>query len=152
MNQLGVAYTSGVFPDLWKHAVFTPIQKTNFITELTNFRPISALPVLSKVLEQVHSLWSIDFIIYYKARLSVRISSELDVLLHITDSWKRVIDDSKFTAVAFLDISKAFDSVNYDNYITIKTGMLWCISYLVCELLIMSSATSLFTRVIISLG
>ena len=45
-------------------------------------------------------------------------------------------DESKFTAVAFLDISKAFDIVNHD--ITIQAGMLWCVrtlSYLVCELL-----------------
>ena len=69
--------------------------------------------------------------------------STQDVLLHVTDSWRRAIDDNNFTAVAFLDVSKAFDSVNYN------TGMLWCIrelSYLVCELLIMSSATSLFYK------
>ena len=45
--------TSGIFPDLWKHAVVTLIQKTKFSTELKNFRPVSALPVLSKVLERV---------------------------------------------------------------------------------------------------
>jgi len=33
---------SGIFPDLWKSAVATPIQKTKESTELTNFRPISA--------------------------------------------------------------------------------------------------------------
>ena len=44
---------SGSFPDLWKSAVVTPIQKTKESTELSNFRPIYVLPVLSKVLERV---------------------------------------------------------------------------------------------------
>ena len=43
----------GSFPDLWKSAVVTPIQKTKESTELSNFRSISVLPVLSKVLERV---------------------------------------------------------------------------------------------------
>ena len=40
---------SGIFPDLWKLAVVTPIQKTKLSTEMTNYRLISVLPVLSKV-------------------------------------------------------------------------------------------------------
>ena len=36
------------------------------------------------------------------------------VLLHVTDSWQRAIDESKFTAVAFLDISKVFDGLNHN--------------------------------------
>ena len=40
---------SGIFPDLWKHAVVTPVQKSKENMEITNFRPISVLPVLSKV-------------------------------------------------------------------------------------------------------
>ena len=44
---------SGIFPDQWKFAVVTSIQKTKESTELTNFCPISVLPVLSEVLEHV---------------------------------------------------------------------------------------------------
>ena len=129
----------------------TPIQKTKFSTELTNFHPISVLPVLSKVLERVVYSQLISYLLHNNLFSDCQSGfhpnySTQDVLLHITDSWRRAIDDGKFTAVAFLDISKAFDSVNHD----ILTGMLWCIrelSYLVCELLIMLPAVSLFTRV-----
>ena len=62
------------------------------------------------------------------------------VLLHITDSWRKAIDDSQFTAVAFLDISKAFDSVNHDIllsklacYGVSGKSLTWFASYLSCR-------------------
>ena len=58
----------------------------------------------------------------------------------ITDSWRRAIDDGKFTAVAFLDISKAFDSVNHDIllsklvcYGVLGKSLTWFASYLSCR-------------------
>ena len=50
---VNLSITSGIFPDLWKCVVVTPIQKSKDSAELTNFRPISVLPVLSKILEHV---------------------------------------------------------------------------------------------------
>ena len=101
-----------------KSGIF-PIKKTKESTELTYFHPISVLPVLSKVLEHVvydqlifyllqHNLlyeWQSGFCPHYSSQ---------DALLHITDSWRRAIDDSKFTAAAFFNVSKAFNCVNHD--------------------------------------
>ena len=50
---VNLSITSEIFPDLWKCAVVTPIQKSKDSAELTNFQPISVLPVLSKILECV---------------------------------------------------------------------------------------------------
>ena len=41
------------FPNSWKCAVVTPVQKSKDNYELTNFQPISMLPVFSKILERV---------------------------------------------------------------------------------------------------
>lgn len=97
----------------------TLIQKTKESTELTNFHPISVLLVLSEVLECVVYDQLISYLLQHNL-LHERQSgfcphySMQDVLLHVTDSWRRAIDESKFTAAAFLDISKAFDCVNHD--------------------------------------
>ena len=45
--------TSHTFPDIWKNAVVVPVQKSNQSSSLSNFCPISILPVFSKVLERV---------------------------------------------------------------------------------------------------
>ena len=122
----------------------TPIQKTKESTELTNFHPISVLPVLSKVLQRVvyDQLMSylLNHNLLYEQQSGFRPHySTQDVLLHVTDSWCRAIDESKFSAAAFLDISKAFDCVNHDILLSklvchgvLERSLVWFTSYLSC--------------------
>ena len=44
---------SGVFPDLMKIAIVSPIFKTGDTADISNYRPISVLPCFSKILERV---------------------------------------------------------------------------------------------------
>lgn len=46
---------TGVVPRFWKHAVVEPMLKESSLdpTQLKNYRPISKLPLLSKILEKV---------------------------------------------------------------------------------------------------
>ena len=44
---------SCTFPSHWKYAIVTPVPKSKNNLALTNFRPISVLPVFSKTLECV---------------------------------------------------------------------------------------------------
>ena len=43
----------GKFPELWKSAIVTPVQKYRGSSAMTNFQPISVLPVISKILQRV---------------------------------------------------------------------------------------------------
>ena len=43
----------GIVPDLWKVARVAPLHKSHDKLQVENCRPISALPVLSKVVERV---------------------------------------------------------------------------------------------------
>ncbi|KAI0226336.1 hypothetical protein LSAT2_023070, partial [Lamellibrachia satsuma] len=45
--------TTGQFPDKLKVAKVIPIFKKNYLTLFTNYRPISLLPIISKVLERI---------------------------------------------------------------------------------------------------
>ena len=45
--------SSSSIPSQWKQAVVTPVPKCKHCTSLSHFRPISVLPILSKILERV---------------------------------------------------------------------------------------------------
>ena len=112
--------------------------KDNF--ELTNFRPISVLPVLSKVLERIAHDQLVSHLL--KFNLSDRQSgfhpqhSTQDVLVHVADCWRKAIDESKFTDAAFLDMSKAFDCVNHDILLSKLACYRGCWMILLCGLLV----------------
>ena len=38
--------------------------------------------------------------------------STQDVLLHVTDKWLRAVDEDKYTGTVFIDLAKAFDTVD----------------------------------------
>ena len=38
------------------------------------------------------------------------------MLLYVTDKWLRAIDESKYTGAVFLDLAKAFDTVNHETF------------------------------------
>ena len=110
--------TSGIFPELWKYAVVTPIQKSKDNMELTNYRPISVLPVLSKVLERVVHDQLVSHLLKFNLlsdrQYGFRPQHSIeDVLVHVTDCWYKAVDESKFTAVAFLDVSYAFEIMTF---------------------------------------
>ena len=44
---------NGKFPTTLKNANFTPVHKKDDPTDKTNFRPVSVLPLLSKVFERI---------------------------------------------------------------------------------------------------
>ena len=44
---------TGIFPNQWKEANVTPVHKKNDKQVVTNYRPISLLPILSKVYEKI---------------------------------------------------------------------------------------------------
>ena len=52
-NLINKSITLHTFPDIWKNVIVVPAQKSKQSSSLTNFQPISILPVFSKVLEKV---------------------------------------------------------------------------------------------------
>ena len=48
-----ISFEAGVFPDALKHAKVVPVFKSGDIFNITNYRPISVLPILSNILEKL---------------------------------------------------------------------------------------------------
>jgi len=84
-----------------------------------NYRPISLLPILSKICERIALNQLMPYLLSNE-RLSVtqsgskKFHSTETPLIHTTDTILGGIDKRKKTAVVLLDMSKAFDSINYD--------------------------------------
>jgi len=131
-----------VFPKDWKVAKVTPIHKSGDTGQVDNYRPISVLSIVSKIIERaVHDqLYS-----YFVAHniLSVCQSgfrknhSTATTLLDVQDFILSNIDNGYVTAALFLDLKKAFDTVDHSllirklNSTGIKGKELnWFVSYL----------------------
>ena len=119
---VNASFQNCVFPSKWKTAEVTPILKEGDHEQANNNRPISLLPVLSKVCERVvHNqltsyLQSNDTLSKSQSGNKRWHSCETSVI-ETTDTILNAIDKKKLTAVVLLDMSKAFDSVNHDTLI-----------------------------------
>ena len=102
----------GELPAEWKHAIITPIPKSNNLSSVSNYRPISLLPLLSKVLERhVHSLlmkhlcsinpMSNSQFVFLKGR------STIGALVSAVDDWHTHLDNGLEVCVVFFDLKKA---------------------------------------------
>ena len=108
--------TSGVFPSDWKQAIVTPVFKNGDRQDYRNYRPISLLSCTSKVLERVvyNNLYEHcvkNNLLSHRNSGFKKNDGVVNRLLHIVNKIYRGLDDEKEIAMAFLDISKAFDRV-----------------------------------------
>ena len=110
--------TNSVFPSKWKEAKVAPLHKNGPHEEVNNYRPISILPVLSKVIEKhVHESLS-DFLnqheLLHKTQSGFRAQHSCETaLVNMIDLWLNAIDDSKMIGVVLVDFKKAFDLVDH---------------------------------------
>ena len=110
--------TSGIYPDKFKISKVTPLHKKDDRTAISNYRPISLLPTMSKIIERViHSQLYAYFnennlITEQQYGFRPRHSTEL-AALKLTDAIMYELDRSLIPFAIFLDLSKAFDTLNY---------------------------------------
>ena len=130
------------FPTIWKKANVTPIHKKNAQNVRTNYRPVSLLSVVGKVLERiifkyVFNYFRDNFIlsVFQSGFLPGR--STVTQLLEVYHSFCKAVDEGKEIRVVFLDITKAFDRVWHRGLIYklhrcgIRGGLLeWFVDYL----------------------
>ena len=109
--------STGVFPIEWKHSTVVPIPKTPTPSSSpSGYRPISLLPLVSKVFERHVFNFLLDLItadnILSDNQFGFRpgFSTE-SALLSVTQSWFNYLDCHKSICAVFFDLTKAFDSV-----------------------------------------
>ena len=108
----------GVFPRPLKQAKVIPLPKTKDMSDLSNFRPISLLSVLSKPLERhiyKHvAQFAEDVNLFHKFQSGFRSKHSCHTaLVRLCDTWLSAINKSQLTGAVFLDLRKAFDLVDH---------------------------------------
>ena len=111
--------TSGIFPDTLKIAKIIPLFKKCDKTLLENYRPISILPAISKIFErimfnQIHNHFSMHNLFYsgqygFRANHSTQFAA-----LELIDRITQDLDQGNMPITIFMDLSKAFDTLNHD--------------------------------------
>jgi len=116
---INTSIVTGVYPSLWKHGIITPIFKSGDRDEINNYRPITILPIISKVLEKIvaNQLTSFleenNLISNTQHGFRSKLSTET-ALLKVTDEIYKNIDNNQINLLTLCDLSKAFDSVSHE--------------------------------------
>ena len=115
--------STGIIPLSWKKSLVVPIPKNKEVSNPSNYRPISLLPIVSKVLEpHVHTL-VIDHLLRNHPLSTVQWGflegrSTVTALLHVTDQWFQALENGYDICAIFFDFHKAFDSVPHKPLMT----------------------------------
>jgi retron-type reverse transcriptase len=105
---------NSTFPDQLKIARISPIYKKDDPLIKSNYRPVSILPVLSKVFEraiceQLETYF--DSIFHPMLSAFRRGFSCQTTLIALTEQWRKALDRNHKAGAILMDLSKAFDSV-----------------------------------------
>lgn len=106
------------FPKLWKTAIVVPLPKVMNPKTLKDVRPISLLPVMSKVFEKNLSTQIIDYLVARKIYPAMQSGYRKahgtgSAMANVLDDILKAYDEGKTSALVLLDFSKAFDLVNH---------------------------------------
>lgn len=117
---INTAIMTSTFPEAWKRAKVIPIPKAGSSPSmLSNFRPISILPILSKVFEinlknQVTQFLNENDLLYRFQSGFRRHHSTTSAMIAITDDIRFNIDKKCATILVLLDFTKAFDTIDHN--------------------------------------
>ena len=111
------ALINGKFPITLKNANVTPVHKKDDPTDKTNFRPVSVLPLLSKVFERViyNQLGKYMDTFLNKLLCGFRKAhSTQHALFKLLQRWQNELDNSGLVGTILMDLSKAYDCLPHD--------------------------------------
>ena len=115
-----VIFDTGVYPETFKLALITPIFKNGCKTEPDNYRPISVLPAVDKIIERVlrdrlTSFFDKKLKATYSHQFGFRDKCNTEnAALELVAEISQARDMKKCATGLFMDLKKAFDIVNHE--------------------------------------
>ena len=110
--------TLSLFPDEWKTARVIPIYKSGKRNVAGNYRPISVLSAISKIMEKILYDQLYDYLLNFKLLSDSQFGfqkfhSTATALLDCTNDCYINLDRKSFNLVVLIDLKKAFDTVDH---------------------------------------
>ena len=142
LHILNLSLSTSTVPASWKVARCVPVFKGGDAKELDNYRPISVLPIFSKILERVVHYQLYEYLESNKLLSPYQFGfrknhSTSSAVVHLTDTVRKSMDMGKLTGALFIDLRKAFDTVDHEcltsklpNYGIDNTELKWFQDYL----------------------
>ena len=133
---------TGIFPEKLKLAKVVPLHKKDDTLSMDNYRPVSLLSSISKLFEKVvHIQLSCYFKTHkllYSSKYGFREDHSTELAsLELVDRVLTALDHCKTPVAIYMDLSKAFDTLDHQiliqklNYYGIRgTALNWFVSYL----------------------
>ena len=114
-----ISIHEGCFPTAMKAAKITPIHKGDSVLSVGNYRPISLLPIFSKIFERLIYNRLIVFITENKILSKLQFGfqknkSTEQAVTSIVSALDQAKQEKKSSYCVFLDFAKAFDTVNHE--------------------------------------
>ena len=109
----------GKFPSFLQNAKVIPCHKGDSRLEMSNYRPISLLPTISKLFEKLMYARLIEFIskhnILYENQFGFQSGMSTEYAVNaLLNNIVNTLEEKKFGVCILLDFAKAFDTVNHD--------------------------------------
>jgi hypothetical protein len=114
-----LSLTQGIFPEKLKNCRVIPVYKAGDQLDVDNYRPISLLSSISKILEKIvadkliYHLLSNDLLYQHQYGFLPKKSTEQN-LLHIVNYITNALNEGIYCLGVFLDLRKAFDVCSHE--------------------------------------
>ena len=111
------AFNENKFPDTLKHSDIVSVFKKLDPTDKTNFRPVSVLPLLSKVFEKIMYDQLYEYAETFLNKLLCgfhKAHSTQHALFRLLQKWQKELDSSETVGTILMDLSKAYDCLPHD--------------------------------------
>ena len=116
---INLSFSVGKFPTILKLGQILPFHKRDDKSNCNNYRPISLISNLSKIIEKIvysrlYLFLEQEELLYSRQFGFCSNHSTTDALIDITEKIKEACDNKLYSCGVFLDLQKAFDTVNHN--------------------------------------